>query len=61
MRTMSAVKGRRGSIGRFVNLDQGNGFNCSVIAILNALVAHLKTPLGVRNVVPIRIGRWKGE
>lgn len=47
-----------------VKLEQGIGANCSVIAGLNALVAHNArwgTTLGVRNFVPIAVRRRKGD
>jgi calpain-7 len=48
---------------RSIKVEQGIGANCSVIAGLNALVAHNArwgTALGMRNFVPIRI-REKGD
>lgn len=52
-----------GSAG-LVKLEQGIGANCSVVAGLNALVAHnarYGTTLGMRNFVPITVKRRKGE
>lgn len=52
-----------GSAG-LVKLEQGIGANCSVVAGLNALVAHnarCGTTLGVRNFVPVAVKRRRGE
>jgi hypothetical protein len=58
----SQPQGQRTQAGS-IKVEQGIGANCSVVAGLNALVAHNArwgTALGMRNFVPIRI-REKGD